>query len=104
LLDLGQRCNQLFKTSDNLLKQKTLRVLLSNVELYNRSLSYTLNDPYKGFVEINKKGSAEPNSQLWCKSSGFLRTLEKAAVELEQDVLFQSLADTLQLDGQLLAA
>ncbi len=66
LLDLGQRCNQLFKASDNLLKQKILRVLVYNVELYNKSLSYTLNDPYKGFIELNERGSVEPDSQLWC--------------------------------------
>ena len=66
LLDLGQRCNQLFKTSDNLLKQKILRVLVYNVELYDKTLSYTLNDPYKGFLEINKKDPEGSDSQLWC--------------------------------------
>ena len=66
LLDLGMRCNQLFKTSDNLLKQKILRVLLYNVEMYGKSLSYTVNDPYKAFIELNKKEPNGSNSQLWC--------------------------------------
>jgi len=66
LLDLGQRCNQLFNTSDSRLQQKLLRFLLYNVELYDKQLSYTVNDPYKTFTQLNRKASGEADSQLWC--------------------------------------
>ncbi|HVX01065.1 MAG TPA: recombinase family protein, partial [Candidatus Babeliaceae bacterium] len=55
LLDLGQRCNQLFHSSDNALKQKLLRFLVYNVYLYDQKLSYKLNDPYREFIQLNKK-------------------------------------------------
>jgi hypothetical protein len=101
MLDLGMRCNQLFKTSDNLLKQKILRVLVYNVELYNKSLSYTVNDPYKAFIELNKKDPEGSDSHLWCKSIRNL--LLQKANELESDVAFSELVESLQLKGDLLA-
>jgi hypothetical protein len=100
------RCNQLFKTSDNLLKQKILRVLVYNVELYNKTLSYTLNDPYKGFIELNKKCLDEPDSQLWCTSydvSKLADTLVARATDSQDDYLLQELVEDLQLSGELFA-
>ena len=101
------RCNQLFKTSDNLLKQKILRVLVYNVELYNKTLSYTLNDPYKGFIELNKKCLDEPDSQLWCTKTDvtlLADTLIVAATENSDNYLLQELAETFELDSSLLSA
>jgi site-specific DNA recombinase len=68
LLDLGQRCNELFHSADTLNKQKLLRFLLSNVEMYDKRLSYDLIYPYKAFAEINKKPQNEANDESWCGS------------------------------------
>jgi site-specific DNA recombinase len=75
LLDLAQRANELFMGANNQLKQKLLRFLLSNVELYDKKLSYIVNDPYKSFIELNKMGSNTLNSSNWCSISYEVKTL-----------------------------
>ena len=100
------RCNQLFKTSDILIKQKILRVLLYNVELYNKSFSYTLNDPYKGFIELNKKDPEGSDSSLWCTKTDvtlLADTLVAKATDSQDDYLLQELVADLQLSGELFA-
>ena len=100
------RCNQLFKTSDNLLKQKILRVLVYNVELYNKSLSYTVNDPYKAFIELNKKDPEGSDSHLWCSKSDVSKaadTLITAATENSDNYLLQELVEELELSAELFA-
>ena len=46
LLDLAQRAGQLFKDSDERLRQMLLEYLLSNIELKDKKLSYVLNSPF----------------------------------------------------------
>jgi site-specific DNA recombinase len=75
LLDLAQRANELFMGADNQLKQKLLRFLLSNVELYDKKLYYIVNDPYKSFIELNKMGSNTSDSLNWCAISYEVKTL-----------------------------
>ena len=55
LLDLGQRCNQLFNDADLVTKNKLLKFLLANNVLYNKTLSSTVIYPYTAFQEVNKK-------------------------------------------------
>ncbi len=50
------------------LQQKLLRFLLYNVELYDKTLTYTVNDPYKTFTQLNKKASGEADLTNWCGS------------------------------------
>lgn len=66
LLDLAQRAEQLFKESDDGLRQKLLEYLLSNIELNDKKLSYVLNDPFKTIVETKKMTLAGHNSNIWC--------------------------------------
>lgn len=66
LLDLAQRADQLFKESDEGLRQKLLEYVLSNIELKDKKLSYILNDPFKTIVEAKKKSLSAPNSNVWC--------------------------------------
>ncbi len=68
LLDLAQRANQLFKESDEGLRQKLLEYVLSNIELKDKKLSYILNDPFKTIVETKKKSLSAHNSNIWCGS------------------------------------
>ena len=66
LLDLAQRAEQLFKESDDGLRQKLLEYVLSNIELKDKRLSYILNDPFKTIVETKKKALSGSNSDIWC--------------------------------------
>ena len=66
LLDLAQRAEQLFKESDDGLRQKLLEYVLSNIELKDKRLSYILNDPFKTIVEAKKKALSGSNSDIWC--------------------------------------
>jgi site-specific DNA recombinase len=68
LLDLGQRCNQLFKASDTRLKQEMLKFLLSNIDLYDKTLSYNVTNPYTAFVELGNNSEHESKSNEWCGS------------------------------------
>ena len=66
LLDLAQRAEQLFKESDDSLRQKLLEYVLSNLELNDKKLSYILNEPFKTIVETKKKALSGSNSNIWC--------------------------------------
>ena len=66
LLDLAQRAEQLFKESDEGLRQKLLECVLSNIELKDKKLSYVLNDPFKTIIEAKKKSLSAPNTNIWC--------------------------------------
>jgi hypothetical protein len=101
LLDLGQRCNQLFNDADIATKNKLLKFLLANNVLYNKTLSSTVIYPYTAFQDVNKKALSGLKVQNWCSS--LCNLLLSKATELEQDVLYQELAETLQLNGSLLA-
>lgn len=66
LLDLAQRAEQLFKTSDEALRQKLLEYVLSNIELKDKKLSYMFNDPFKTIVETKKMALAGQKDNIWC--------------------------------------
>jgi hypothetical protein len=68
LLDLAQRADQLFKESDEGLRQKLLEYVLSNIELKDKKLYYVLNDPFRTNVEAKKKTLAGHNTYVWCSS------------------------------------
>src|SRR6185503_18240699 len=68
LLDLAQRAYSLFSSSSERLQQKMLKVVLSNIELFDKQLTYIVNDPYKTFIELNKKALDGPKSEIWCGS------------------------------------
>lgn len=65
LLDLAQRAEELFRCSNNELRQKLLSYMISNVELNNKKLSYTLNNPFRELAKQNKKAQNEPDSKIW---------------------------------------
>jgi hypothetical protein len=102
LLALGQQCNQLFNEADILTKNKLLRFIApANSVIYDKTLSIKLINTYESFSLLNRKPPEGGETANWCNKLCDLLTAK--ATELEQDVLFQSLVDTLQLDGSLLA-
>ncbi|MEI6229043.1 MAG: hypothetical protein WCP11_03425 [Candidatus Saccharibacteria bacterium] len=75
LLDLAQRASELFKCSNNELRQKLLDYIISNVELNDKKLSYILNDPFKTIMEQKKKVQVGPKSKVWQRVLNEVRTL-----------------------------
>ena len=66
LLDLAQRADQLFKESDEGLRQKLLEYVLSNIELKDKKLSYMFNEPFRTIIEAKKKSLVGSESNIWC--------------------------------------
>ena len=99
LLDLGMRCNQLFKASDNLLKQKILRTLLSNVEMYDKTLSYTVINPYEAFIQLNRNYKNDSKNSEWCS---ICDTLQTSAIEQFNNTKLLYLAEIFNLSPSLI--
>jgi len=66
LLDLIQRSNELFECSTEPQKQKLIKMILSNIKMWDKKLYFEVNDPYKTMIEENKKALVEPSSANWC--------------------------------------
>lgn len=67
LLGLVQSAEELFKKSDDkALQNKLLGYVLSNIELNDKKLSYSLNDPFKTIVEVKKEDPSRSNYEIWC--------------------------------------
>jgi hypothetical protein len=66
LVDLSQRSSVLFNKARPQHQQKLLKIVLSNMVLNDKRLSYIVNDLYKTFIEANKKSPSQRKSDLWC--------------------------------------
>ena len=100
MLDLGQRANELFKTSDNLHKQQILKGLVYNVEMFDQKLSYTLINCYEALRDINLKANNDINDDNWYYACD---SLIRSAIQYEDNTNLQELASTFSLNGSLLA-
>ena len=99
LLDLAQRVEQLFNESDEGLRQKLLEYVLSNIELKDKKLSYTLNDPFRTVVETKKKTLSDHNSNIWCS---IVDAFQTAAIDAQEDYKLKYLVEQFQLEGSLI--
>jgi len=100
LLDLAQRADQLFKESDEGLRQKLLEYVLSNIELKDKKLSYILNDPFKTIVETKKKSLSAHNSNIWC---GIADAFQTSALDKFNDEKLHKLVNAFGLSANLLS-
>jgi site-specific DNA recombinase len=66
LLDLIQRSNELFECSTEPQKQKLIKMLLSNIKMWDKKLYFDVNDPYKTIIEENKRALSGSNNANWC--------------------------------------
>lgn len=69
LLDVAQRAEELFKSSDDRLRNKLLEYVLSNIEFKDKKLSYMFTEPFKTIVEAKKQAQNGPVSgknNIWC--------------------------------------
>lgn len=66
LLDLANRAEELFKCADEGQRSKLLGFLLSNIQLNDKKLSFTVNYPFKAMLEEKEKAPEGAKTQLWC--------------------------------------
>jgi hypothetical protein len=66
LLDLANRAEELFKCSDEGLRSKLLGFLLSNIQLNEKKLSFTVNYPYNLVLEAKEKSLNGSETSIWC--------------------------------------
>ena len=95
LLDLAQRADQLFKESDEGLRQKLLEYVLSNIELKDKRLFYILNDPFKTIVEAKKKSLSAQNPNIWCRIVDASQTFAFNDIKLKHPLKIFSLSEEL---------
>ncbi len=75
LLDLANRAEELFKCADNGQRSKLLGFLLSNLQLNDKKLTFTVNFPYKQLIELNEKAPEGAKNKVWCAISYEVKTL-----------------------------
>lgn len=66
LLDLASRAEELFKLADEGQRSKLLGFLLSNLELNDKKLSFTVNYPFNRVIEEKEKSPSQRKSDFWC--------------------------------------
>jgi site-specific DNA recombinase len=66
LLDLANRAEELFKCGSEAQRSQLLGFLLSNIQLNDKKLTFTVNYPFNLMFEENKKGPYGPKTALWC--------------------------------------
>lgn len=66
LLSLSHRLVELFDSSNEELRHKLLKTILSNLVLTDKVLTYEVNDPYKTFIDMKKSLQTGSKSSKWC--------------------------------------
>lgn len=66
LLDLVSRVEELFKQADDGQRSKLIGFLVSNLQLNDKKLSFTVNYPFNKILETKEKSQNDSNSSLWC--------------------------------------
>lgn len=66
LLDLANRAEELFKCANEAQRSKLLGFLLSNLELNDKKLSFTVNYPFNLMIEAKEKEPEGSESSIWC--------------------------------------
>jgi len=66
LLDLAMRAEELYKLADDGQRSKLIGFLVSNLQLNDKKLSFTVNYPFNMISETKEKSQNNSNSSLWC--------------------------------------
>jgi len=66
LIDLAQRAATLFSNSTEALQQKLLRVILSNMQLTDKKLTYNYSNAFQALIDLKKMTLDGPNNENWC--------------------------------------
>ena len=101
LLDLIQRSNELFECSTEPQKQKLIKMLLSNIKMWDKKLYFDVNDPYKTIIKENKRALSGSNNANWCS---IVDALQTSAIAATTDYKLKHLVELFGLSGDLLDA
>jgi hypothetical protein len=82
-------------------KNKLLKFVAANIYLYDKQLTIKLSNTYEGLKEFDSLNTSVSSKYNWCNT--LTRLLTSKATELEHDVAFAELVESLQLRGDLLA-
>ena len=66
LLDLIERADELFRMADEGRRSKLIGFLVSNLQLNDKKLSFTVNYPFNKVIEAKEKSQNGSDSSLWC--------------------------------------
>lgn len=66
LLDLLNRAKRLFELADENQRSKLIGFMVSNLQLNDKKLSYTVNYPFDLVIEQNKTEPDGSESSIWC--------------------------------------
>lgn len=66
LLDLISRADELFKLADESQRSKLIGFLVSNLQLDDKKLSFTVNYPFDEVAKAKEKSQNGSDSSLWC--------------------------------------
>jgi len=66
LLDLAQRASDLFNSSNERLQQKLLKVILSNIQLSDKKLSFEYSDSFQAILDLKKMTLDGSDHKNWC--------------------------------------
>lgn len=76
-----------------------LEYVLSNIELKDKKLSYTLNYPFRIIVEARKKSLSARNSEIWC---GLVDAFQTSSIAAIDNYKLKHLVKIFGLSGELL--
>lgn len=66
LLDLLSRAKELFELADEDQRSKLIGFMVSNLQLNDKKLSYTVNYPFDRVLEAKEKDPDGSKTQIWC--------------------------------------
>lgn len=77
ILELCSRAVELFEAETTTLEQKRyiVETVLSNVQLTDKKLSFTINDPFNAIVKAKEKAPEGAETANWCALSYEIKTL-----------------------------
>lgn len=96
LLDLASRAEELFKCSDNKLRSELVGFLLSNIQLNDKKLSFTVNYPFSAMGVSKEKEPEGSKSILWCRIADALQTTDSSHLDFHK---LDKLVQTFNLSG-----
>ena len=65
LLSLAERMSELFSSSKPELRQRLLKVIVSNIKIADKNITFDVNDPFRDMMEIKKSDPNGSDSSTW---------------------------------------
>lgn len=82
-------------------KSKLLGFLLSNLQLNDKKLTFSVNYPYNELVQLNRRPPVGGKNKVWCQIASVFQTVNATNVDVYK---LEALAQQFNLAGDLLQA